>query len=183
MRFIGRISYGPEVVSTFFGIVEIEIPLKGRAPLPKEGASWDTSREHGDCMPVFKIGGKLCYFAHIPKCGGSSVAAYLKERVGPVGCFAPLKWHDGAERWSRPSPQHIDWASLQHLLPEAMLDAVFAVVRHPVARIVSAYHFGPVAEKWTCRGKVPVTYLIQAALRSNLSGLFPLRAECRLRGL
>ncbi len=38
-------------------------------------------------------------------------------------------------------------------------------------------------KNWTCRGKVPVTYLIQAALRSNLSGLFPLRAECRLRGL
>ncbi len=92
-------------------------------------------------MPVFKIGGKLCYFAHIPKCGGSSVVAYLQERVGPVGFFAPLKWHDGAERWSRTSPQHIDWASLQHLLPEAILDAVFVVVRHPVARIVSAYHF------------------------------------------
>ena len=36
---------------------------------------------------------------------------------------------------------------------------------------------------WTCRGKLPTTYLIQAALRSNLCGLSPLRAECRLRGL
>lgn len=92
-------------------------------------------------MPVFRLGKKLCYFAHIPKCGGSSVEAYLKERFGPVGFSADLKWHDGAERWSRTSPQHIDWASLQHLLPEEMLDAVFTVVRHPVARIVSAYHF------------------------------------------
>ena len=55
-----------------------------------------------------------------------------------------------------------------------------------MAKYIFAYHGGTMPdspEKWTCRGKVPVTYLIQATLRSNLSGLFPLRAECRLRGL
>lgn len=93
-------------------------------------------------MPVFRIGEKLCYFAHAPKCGGSSVDIYLEERFGPLGFHDNnFTRHEKAGRWSKTSPQHIDWASLQHLLPEAMLDAVFAVVRHPVARVVSAYHF------------------------------------------
>lgn len=93
-------------------------------------------------MPVFKVGEKLCYFSHVPKCGGSSVEAYLNARFGPIGFLdnAFLR-RDQTVRWSRTSPQHIDWASLQHFFPEAMFDAVFAVVRHPVNRIVSAYHF------------------------------------------
>ncbi len=119
-----------------------KIPLKRRAPLPKKDASRDASRQHGARMPIFRIGEKLCSFAHAPKCGGRSVEAYLKERFRPVGFLDnAFMWHEKAERWSRTSPQHVDWVSLQFLLPEAMLDVVFAVVRHPVARIVSAYHF------------------------------------------
>jgi hypothetical protein len=57
------------------------------------------------------------------------------------------------------------------------------MVREGIERKLAAILCADIAGYWTCRGKVPVTYLIQAALRSNLSGLFPLRAECRLRGL
>jgi hypothetical protein len=49
--------------------------------------------------------------------------------------------HDPATLWTRTSPQHADWASLTRLLPPAMLDAVFAVVRHPVARLASAFQY------------------------------------------
>ena len=141
-----------------------KIPLKDRALLPKEGASRDASRQHGDCMPVFRIGEKLCYFAHVPKCGGSSVDIYLEERFGTLGFHdSEFTGHEKAERWSKTSPQHIDWASLQHLLPEAMLDAVFVVVRHPVARIVSAYHFQVEVER-----TVPCTITFSSWLKHQL---------------
>ena len=45
------------------------------------------------------------------------------------------------DRWSRTSPQHIDRASLARLFPDGFFDVVFTIVRHPVARLVSAYHF------------------------------------------
>ena len=93
-------------------------------------------------MPVFRASGKLVYYAHVPKCGGSSVANYLAERFGPLG------FHDNAytsrpepQRWTRSSPQHVDAATLERLLPPGLFDAMFAVVRHPVQRVTSIYHF------------------------------------------
>ena len=93
-------------------------------------------------MPFFKAAGKLVYYAHVPKCGGTSVASYLAER------FGPLAFHDRrylnqpeAARWTRSSPQHVDAATLERLIPLALFDACFTIVRHPVARIVSIYHF------------------------------------------
>lgn len=102
-------------------------------------------------MPFFRIapdgsvpagGGRLVYYAHVPKCGGSAVATYIAERFGPPA------FHDNRhlsvpepQRWSRTSPQHIDAGTLERLIPLDYFDAIFAVVRHPVARIVSTYHF------------------------------------------
>ncbi|MEL7299500.1 MAG: sulfotransferase family 2 domain-containing protein [Pseudomonadota bacterium] len=93
-------------------------------------------------MPIVRAGAKLIYFAHVPKCGGSAVETYLADR------FGALAFHDdaflsrnGQERWSATSPQHIDAATLDTLFPRSFFDASFAVVRHPVARLVSAYHF------------------------------------------
>ena len=93
-------------------------------------------------MPFALLTGRLVYYAHVPKCGGSSVEAYMTERFGPLG-LVDTRFLDRAEaaRWSRTSPQHVDWATLTTFLPEAMIDACFAVVRHPVARVISAYRF------------------------------------------
>jgi hypothetical protein len=93
-------------------------------------------------MPIFKAGGKLVYYAHVPKCGGSAVGWYLTERFGPIA-FEDRNHtrHDAKTQWSRTSPQHIDRVSLGRLFPEGFFDAAFTIVRHPVARLVSAYHF------------------------------------------
>jgi hypothetical protein len=99
-------------------------------------------------MPLVRCNAKLLYFAHIPKCGGSSVEDYLRDRFRAVGFYDPnMHRTPPARRWSRTSPQHVDWASLQRLLPAELLDEVFAVVRHPVSRIVSGYHFQVEVEK------------------------------------
>lgn len=93
-------------------------------------------------MPIFRADDKLVFYAHVPKCGGSAVGWYLAERFGPLA-FSD-RAHTGqpvADRWSRTSPQHIDSTSLARLFPPGFFDGMFTIVRHPVARVVSAYHF------------------------------------------
>ncbi|MCA8882247.1 MAG: sulfotransferase family 2 domain-containing protein [Rhodobacteraceae bacterium] len=93
-------------------------------------------------MPIFKAGAKLVYYAHVPKCAGSSVNWYLSERFGDLAFSDRQHTRQPPQlRWSRSSPQHIDRASLERLFPAHFFDAVFTIVRHPVSRIVSAFHF------------------------------------------
>lgn len=97
-------------------------------------------------MPFFRTPGptrgQLVYYAHVPKCGGSSIASYLKER------FGTLAFHDNQyltppepQRWTKSSPQHVDRATLDRLVPIEFFDHIFAIVRHPLARAISTYHF------------------------------------------
>lgn len=93
-------------------------------------------------MPIFKAANKLVYFAHVPKCAGTAVERYLELRFGNLAFLQPR--HDEIPpdlRWSRTSPQHVNAASLMRLFPQSFFDASFAVVRHPVDRLVSEYHF------------------------------------------
>lgn len=99
-------------------------------------------------MPIFKAGGKLVYYAHVPKCAGSALEVYVHERFGDMAMLDQS--HTGqslSDRWSRTSPQHIDVASLNRLFPAGFFDVVFTIVRHPVARMISAYHFQLEVEK------------------------------------
>lgn len=94
-------------------------------------------------MPFLRIGAGLVYFAHVPKCAGSSVEEYLERRFGQTLAFRDgqfLKVPEG-DRWTRTSPQHIPAASLARLIPPELFAACFAVVRHPVTRLQSVYRF------------------------------------------
>ncbi|ETX13231.1 hypothetical protein OCH239_12700 [Roseivivax halodurans JCM 10272] len=99
-------------------------------------------------MPLFKAADRLVYYAHVPKCGGSAIAYYLIDRFGPLGFYDSF-YHDRPDEtpWTRTSPQHVDVRALETLLPARFFDAMFAVVRHPVPRTVSTYHFQREVEK------------------------------------
>lgn len=93
-------------------------------------------------MPFFRAADRLVYYAHVPKCGGSAIEQYLGQRFGRLGLY---QWGyfklSEAERWSRTSPQHVDAQTLEQMMPTVLFDDIFTVVRHPVARLVSIYHF------------------------------------------
>lgn len=93
-------------------------------------------------MPFFKANGKLFYYAHVPKCGGSAVSDYMRSRFGTIA-FSDSQYLSlpEAKRWTRSSPQHIDTKALEKLIPSSFFDFIFTIVRHPVARAVSTYHF------------------------------------------
>lgn len=93
-------------------------------------------------MPIVRVGSSLVYYAHVPKCAGSSVEDYLAQRFGPLA-FLNRDYRKTAlpKRWTRTSPQHIDTEALDLLFPKEFLAASFAVVRHPAARLRSAFTF------------------------------------------
>ena len=93
-------------------------------------------------MPFFRSTAKVIYFAHVPKCGGSAVETYLRLRFGEVA-FLEQDFYalPASRRWGRSSAQHIPLDTLNRLFPAEFFDASFAVVRHPVERLVSEYHF------------------------------------------
>jgi len=93
-------------------------------------------------MPLIKADGRLIYFAHVPKCAGTSVARYLEARGQPMA-FSDRRYLsiEAPLRWTRSSPQHAPLEALERLFPPGFFDASFALVRHPVARIASVYLF------------------------------------------
>lgn len=93
-------------------------------------------------MPIFRVGDRLHYFAHVPKCGGSSIERYLRGRFGALA-FVDSRHLDrpAALRWSRSSPQHLALSDFRRLVPSEWISSSFAVVRHPQNRLVSAFRF------------------------------------------
>tara|TARA_R110001583_G_scaffold182521_1_gene340540 strand:- start:15269 stop:16033 length:765 start_codon:yes stop_codon:yes gene_type:complete len=93
-------------------------------------------------MPVFKINNEFVYFAHVPKCGGKSVESYIRRRFGDIAFLEPLYLQRPPHaRWSCTSPQHLDWESFTRLFPENWITASFGIVRHPLARVKSAFDY------------------------------------------
>lgn len=104
-------------------------------------------------MPLFRIDRELHYFAHVPKCAGASVEVYLQKRFGPIA-FANSRFlgKPEAQRWTKSSPQHVDWEALTLLIPPAWIRSSFAVVRHPVTRLRSAFDYQLAGEKTVPEG-------------------------------
>jgi hypothetical protein len=100
----------------------------------------------GVCMPSLLLDGRLIYFAHCPKAGGTSVERFMVDRwgdaVGMLGWGWDRKWRREGERAGEvpSSPQHYIWEDARRVLPRAP-DHVFTVVRDPVARMVSEYRY------------------------------------------
>ncbi|MEX3016642.1 sulfotransferase family 2 domain-containing protein [Gymnodinialimonas hymeniacidonis] len=86
-------------------------------------------------MPLARIGDRILFFAHIPKTGGSSVETYLDQKGAVALRF---KRRMG---WSETTAQHMEARIHTRLVPDGFFDASFAVLRDPVARMVSEYRY------------------------------------------
>ena len=91
-------------------------------------------------MPLLYKNNVLCHFAHIPKCGGSSIENYCQSNDIKIAFIdRTFQALNSSQQWNISSPQHIDGYSLSRLFPVDFFDFGFAIVREPVSRIVSAF--------------------------------------------
>lgn len=90
-------------------------------------------------MPILRINHKTVFFAHVPKCGGTSITRYLETRFGKLGLLDRNFRKAPAQGWTRSSPQHVPYRVLETLLGADFFEESFTVVRHPATRFLSAY--------------------------------------------
>lgn len=86
-------------------------------------------------MPLLHSAMSVIFFAHIPKTGGSSLEHWLAGR-GQLRLRGRTPLPGG-----RCTPQHMHAADYAPLLEGQLIDAEFAVLRDPVARMVSEYRY------------------------------------------
>lgn len=84
-------------------------------------------------MPLARIGGKILFFAHIPKTGGTSVETYLAGK-GALALHSKRKLV-----WARTTPQHMHADVHARFIPDDFVDFTFTVMRDPRDRFVSEY--------------------------------------------
>lgn len=93
-------------------------------------------------MPLAFIQGRLVHFAHVPRSAGTAVENYLHARFGRLAFLdRQFNTQAEAERWSKSSPQHVESAAFDRIIPRTWIAHSFAVMRHPEDRIVSVFRF------------------------------------------
>lgn len=91
-------------------------------------------------MPFLFPQGKVLFFVHVPKTGGSSVEDYLERRFGPLAMVDRHK-RAGVTGTGLISPvTHLSALDLEEIVPETC-DLCFALVRDPLARVLSEYRW------------------------------------------
>ncbi|MCF7702161.1 sulfotransferase family 2 domain-containing protein [Loktanella sp. M215] len=87
-------------------------------------------------MTLLSANGKLFYFAHIPKTGGSSVETAMRK----AGARRALHFHKRLD-FVRCNLQHMHAELFDTFVPPKFYDKGFCVIRHPIARLVSEYRW------------------------------------------
>lgn len=91
-------------------------------------------------MPLVFAGAKRLFFAHVPKAGGTSVEHYLHRRFGHLALADRRRCYSRGGTGLIVPPNHLAVDDLEEFLPPE-LDYAFAVVRHPMDRILSEYRY------------------------------------------
>jgi hypothetical protein len=92
-------------------------------------------------MPITRAKNKIIYFAHVPKCGGTTVEKAF-ENAGFQWVFHRGRWKSmGKMAYVKSMPTHISARHFEMLFPGSFIDLTFAVVRHPLSRFLSAFNY------------------------------------------
>ena len=91
-------------------------------------------------MPIYLTEKGALLFAHVPKCGGSSVEDILLQRFGERNsAFLDRRFLGRGQPWTRTSPQHATAKAIHALFPKSFFRITLATVRHPAIRLRSAF--------------------------------------------
>ncbi len=99
-------------------------------------------------MPIFRKDDKYILFVHVPKAGGSSIEVVFKNSGYQRDYLDGKMGRPHLNYVLRCTPQHMHGAVLRETLRLERFDAIFMVVREPLARLRSEY-------LWRNRGKSP----------------------------
>ncbi len=86
-------------------------------------------------MPLARINNRLLHLVHIPKTGGAGITDYMRKK-GEVALYSREQL-----TWARSTPQHLEFDVSRALIPEGFADASFAIMRDPLARLLSEYRY------------------------------------------
>jgi hypothetical protein len=117
-------------------------------------------------MPLYQLRKgekeKTFLFIHVPKTGGTAIETYFRA-IGFAGYFDPPTYMP-VRPYLKVPPTHYDYGALNRLYK---LDALysFAVVRHPVRRMVSEY-------KWALEKSTATTKLAGMSFADYLTFMF-----------
>lgn len=92
-------------------------------------------------MPIYKKDGKAVLFVHIPKVGGTTIDHVFLSNGWIVAFQDGGGRPDTILRHLRCSLQHFHADLLQQVMRIDSFDAVFTVLRDPVDRLISEYHW------------------------------------------
>ena len=122
-------------------------------------------------MPIVRCNNQICHFAHIPKCGGTSIESYMRS-LGAKLAFLDNGFMSNPPtiRWNISSPQHIDGENLSRLFPPGFFNFSFAVVRNPYSRLFSAFKFQMFVEN-KIDEKMDINEFIQNELEQAANGI------------
>ncbi|WP_026377138.1 sulfotransferase family 2 domain-containing protein [Aestuariibacter salexigens] len=100
-------------------------------------------------MPIIRYRNNIAYYAHVPKCGGSAIEAFLSEIDGLRLAFLDQKYviEKRSFNWNLTSPQHVDSESMRILFPEEFFDFQFVIVRNPLQKAISAFNWHKYIER------------------------------------
>jgi hypothetical protein len=85
-------------------------------------------------MPLYRHNGRIVFFIHIPKTGGTSIERTFRD----AGCAEALRSGQKFAR-SKIAPQHMHRELYELAIAKGFYDYQFAVVRNPFDRIASHY--------------------------------------------
>ena len=90
-------------------------------------------------MPVFRKDGRSILFIHVPKCGGTTIENAFRQS-GYRSHYLDGKTGPGTVNYFRPcTPQHMHAEILEKIFLLDRFDAVFMLVREPLARFRSEF--------------------------------------------
>jgi len=88
-------------------------------------------------MPLIRHNDKIVFFVHIPKTGGTSVEDALTD----AGASVALRAGSRFEGFMKTTFQHLHADIYTAAIPQEFYDYGFAIVRHPVTRLISEYFY------------------------------------------